>query len=956
MQLVKLRDDLVQQLKCNYLMVIDSEGLMSRTMAERSDYDNELATFVIGLSDLTLVIIKGEGNEMQDVLPIAILVFMRMNKVGEQQACRFVHQNMGAVDVEATSSLEIDAFVKLLDEKTLAAATDTDQSGQYESFTDVLHYDKIRDNTFVPGLFAGTPPMGKTDIHYSLKMQELKKDILLRIRDVAKMKEHPTLQQFSKWLAEIWRAIKYENFVFSFKNVFAIEAYNKLTKIYDERHWALKGKVRNMMTTEETTIPNLAMREHVLIEERIETAVRKIENEINMLTGELRISIGNYFPCEHEKGPEKDCCKAQKISNLQIDNKKEFEDNTNNLQRTLMNEVHTRMDALKIKVQTDIRIHQLSTEMDETLKRRVQELVREQKSKNLKTTEIERIFKEMWTEATGDIMRKVKLQDKEIDIKTIVQNIVIRLLHTNKIDHVYREALKTKGPQPQGFKIKDDHLRLKETSETKGIKNKAMAVGRKVGNYFYPQVTQSDYEKLYNETKQIISSADEVYKFSRDGKEFVEKDAESLFLDVLDKIVAIEMEKVVTTKYYKVHLLMFIEDRAARGFTALHNQYRDRSSPKALLDRKERGYRNLFKDEMGQGNAAVDLCNDALKGIVLQNVENKLNNSELLQKLKLYCKDVFTDIRTLQASIMVDLYKANSFAKYCRYISQYESTVKEKITEESIECMEKDNLLKTLAKAHLESVIVCMTEAVTEAVKRFSKGANFVEMFFHHLSSLWIPHEEISAYYGIKIKKKKECEQFGKLLLEQLGGPVRKEIGEEIDEWSVGQKLSERNLTNYLFKEVVGCTKRCPFCKVPCDKHSGGRTGGDHSATLHRPKGIGGVAWDRERKAREDLVIEPCPAAVASSSLFSHEKDGEEHWTPYKEYRSVYKDWQILPDADFESERYWKYVFAKYNEEWAKYYNAKPAKLEELGPEWMNYTDNDLRKEMDKKYYSTIDI
>ena len=593
------------------------------------------------------------------------------------------------------------------------------------------------------------------------------------------------------------------------------------------------------------------------------------------MTGELRISIGNYFPCEHEKGTEKDCCKAQKISNLPIDNKKEFEDNTNNLQRTLINEVHTRMDALKIKVQTDIRIHQLSTEMDETLKRRVQELVREQKSKNLQKTEIERIFNEMWTNATGDIMRKVKLQDREIDIKTIVQNVVIRLLRTNKIDYVYRED-KTRVSQSQDFKVKENHLRLKKISEAEGLKGKAIAAGRQVRNYLSTQVTQSDYEKLDNETKQIISSTDEVYKFSEDGKEFVETDVESLFLDVLHKIFAIEMDKVVVTNHYKVHLLMYIEDRAARGFTDLHSQYRKRSSPKALLDRKKTSYLILFRDEMGQGNTAVDLCNDALKGIVVQNIENKLSNSELLQKLKVHCKDVFDDIRTLQASIMVDLYKANSFAHYCRYISKDESFVKEKITKESIECLEKDDLLKKLGKAHLESVIVCMNEAVTEAVKRFSKGANFVEMFFHHLSSLRLPHEELTAYYNIKIKDEKECEQFGKLVLEQLGGPVRREIETKIDKWSVRRKLKERNLENYLFKEVVGCTERCPFCKVPCDKHSGGRTGGDHSATLHRPEGIGGVAWKRENKVREDLALEPCPAAVASNSLFSHEKDGDE--------------------------------------------------------------------------------
>ena len=64
MQLVKVGELLKETLKCDYVAVIDSEGLMSRSKTESSDYDNELSTFVIGLSDLTLVIIKGEGNEM----------------------------------------------------------------------------------------------------------------------------------------------------------------------------------------------------------------------------------------------------------------------------------------------------------------------------------------------------------------------------------------------------------------------------------------------------------------------------------------------------------------------------------------------------------------------------------------------------------------------------------------------------------------------------------------------------------------------------------------------------------------------------------------------------------------------------------------------------------------------------------------------------------------------------
>ena len=95
MQLVKVDESLWEELHCHYFAVFDSEGLMSRTRPGDSGFDNELATFVIGLSDLTLVVFKDEGNEMQHILPLAILVFLRKNLVGEPQACHFVYQKRG---------------------------------------------------------------------------------------------------------------------------------------------------------------------------------------------------------------------------------------------------------------------------------------------------------------------------------------------------------------------------------------------------------------------------------------------------------------------------------------------------------------------------------------------------------------------------------------------------------------------------------------------------------------------------------------------------------------------------------------------------------------------------------------------------------------------------------------------------------------------------------------------
>ena len=118
------------------------------------------------------------------MLPLAIHVFLRMNILGEHQACHFIHQNMGAVDVMTKVATEIDAFVRDLNAKTLAAANDVDQSDKYKKFTDVLKYDATKDNTYVPGLWDGALPMGKTNTEYSKTMQRLKMDIIRKVTDM----------------------------------------------------------------------------------------------------------------------------------------------------------------------------------------------------------------------------------------------------------------------------------------------------------------------------------------------------------------------------------------------------------------------------------------------------------------------------------------------------------------------------------------------------------------------------------------------------------------------------------------------------------------------------------------------------------------------------------------------------------------------------------------------------
>lgn len=127
---------------------------------------------------------------------------------------------------------------------------------------------------------------------------------------------------------------------------------------------------------------------------------------------------------------------------------------------------------------------------------------------------------------------------------------------------------------------------------------------------------------------------------------------------------------------------------------------------------------------------------------------------------------------------------------------------------------------------------------------------------------------------------------------------------------------------NELFKEMEGCGKQCPFCKVPCDAGGGGHS--VHWASLHRSRALGGRTWIESNQ----LVTDICSTAVGSETRFRNSAT-EGEWHPYKNYSDIYKDWKIDADVSLEASDYWKYVLNKFNKDFAKAFNAEPADIPE---------------------------
>ncbi|XP_031179377.1 interferon-induced very large GTPase 1-like [Sander lucioperca] len=178
MLFLRVSEDIQRDLNCDFILLIDTEGLKSPHLEQLEDsyeHDNQLATFVIGLSDVTIINVSMENStEMKDILQIATHAFLRMKEIGKKPVCHFVHQNVGGVSAHAKTKADRKHFLDQLNEMTQIAA-EMEKQPAIKAFTDVLDYDMEKNNWNIPGLWHGTPPMAPVNTGYSVAVAGLKR-------------------------------------------------------------------------------------------------------------------------------------------------------------------------------------------------------------------------------------------------------------------------------------------------------------------------------------------------------------------------------------------------------------------------------------------------------------------------------------------------------------------------------------------------------------------------------------------------------------------------------------------------------------------------------------------------------------------------------------------------------------------------------------------------------------
>ncbi|PIK42767.1 putative interferon-induced very large GTPase 1-like [Apostichopus japonicus] len=144
--------------------VIDTEGLKApeKAIAEQKSEDNELATFALCLSDMTLINIGGQtvGEDLFNILQISAHAFIRMKEVHLSSSCYLIQQFVADITAQYRNQSSTQSILQKLDQAVVTAAAEERKEDQYRQFSDcfnIVNIDNKDDNVqYIPSLWRGS--------------------------------------------------------------------------------------------------------------------------------------------------------------------------------------------------------------------------------------------------------------------------------------------------------------------------------------------------------------------------------------------------------------------------------------------------------------------------------------------------------------------------------------------------------------------------------------------------------------------------------------------------------------------------------------------------------------------------------------------------------------------------------------------------------------------------------
>ncbi|XP_075940636.1 interferon-induced very large GTPase 1-like isoform X1 [Anarhichas minor] len=956
MQLVEVSEEIKEDFEFDYVLVVDTEGLRALELEGKATlhHDNELATFLVGLGNMTLINIFGENPaEMQDVLQIVVQAFMRMKKIKLSPSCVFVHQNVTDIGAAEKNMDGKRRLQEKLDKMTQLAAKE--EVCDAECFSDVIAFDVQKDVKYFAQLWEGSPPMAPPNPGYSESVQELKTTILSKAKQSAGI----TLSQFKSKIQDLWNALMNEQFVFSFKNTLEIAVYRKLEVQYGNWTWTLRS---NMLTIENglyTKIQNGKLHK---------VELNHLHQESNKTYDEIKQAMTTYFDDDRDK-------------DILAQWRGRFESKIKEFHSEQVTEVKRKLDEVIQQKKACKKLDDKKTEFENKLLQKSKELAHQLKDKAEDEKELEQQFNSVWSDLVRELTADTKpIEDinYEEDQSTVLYELGFEwsLIHESKMTGKYKKIAEVGDYAHYVSLIK--HHDLSDTNQQSQDENRENTKGQGSNSLstmwgsftrlFTSRSTQqmkqhtnirdvcNKSDLSHEEQQEIKSLIDDVEKQSLDAiksKPVATRGYRLTYLqEVANNVKQTVSEFESTRKYalkkeFIVDILLYAFHSAGRWLTESHMTFKGNNDAHSYVESKKMHYYNIFRSFCKGSSSAVvlgQLICDKLKSSTVEAVCNK-TAIDLAKEMKCNFPAFNGNRSNLEKHLLKSLAEKEDFNGFITYIhhprKQAETYIREEVEKYIFTEQGKKKALNMLKK-NVDDINTLVSQALYEATEKVKTHTGDPDMWMKEFSSLL---KDKLTFNTISCQNFSDLNSFDFLKEEIEKGLVS--IIEELSSLSLdNMKKFRMKPDEILIDQLCNCCwVKCPFCAAVCTNTINDHKE-DHSVSFHRSAAV--MGWYIRNTV--DLCIEFCTTSIASDGSFYPAHDSKVV-IPYKKYRTAgpnFANWAITPDGS--KLEYWKWFVRRFEKELEDHYGLKFQNYGEIPSEWKTHSKEQAIKSLDEMF------
>uniref|UniRef100_A0A8D3AUK6 GTPase, very large interferon inducible 1-like 2 n=1 Tax=Scophthalmus maximus TaxID=52904 RepID=A0A8D3AUK6_SCOMX len=837
-----LPDTLRKDMECDFLLLIDVEGLCSISQDNKINtqiQDNEMATVATGLSNVLMQNISSPASsEFEKDFTVIVNALLRIKEWGSMPNCQLLIQDEGIDSLLQASQL------RRVSEMLQTEIWDRGTNNAYKQNTKTTSC-----ITCVKGPWSNSSLSKPVDTKFSEAVLMLKKNLFGALKQCAARSAATTLPEFMIRLCAIWDAIREESFSVGLQNTEIALAFSMLCTelsqweasfLENMESWLL-GAGKKIFATKEKAL-DAAIQKNLLIELKDE-AREEVKTEVDKLKSKVEAHL------------MKDDLFKERTETVKPILMSKMDD----LRERVTEETIQRLATLNENHCSSIQLQKFETLLETEQESKLHALVENSKSTKvlLQDEQLEEEFEGVWSKTLSTFdFRPSETDDITVRVTDILkQNLIRRGLQK----HIKKISQKLTS----NFQVYDEHFgyrsRLKHMFE--------------------------DNNRLQRlEAQQLACSVIEEYHQSVADKSNLPADfSDSYITEMLENVEKALKDKSMEIKSaFEVDLKVYLCSSACQDFQKLHDRFAKDRELLTFITATKNTYLAKFIYQFRKSDqcqrVAQAFTSMVIKPTVLDYIYRPLGKcivDEIQGKEQQYQSS-----HSFNRSLLEELMKEDRFESFLEYLLSYDSFRLRKIQETVVSHLSKSTNLEKWRQQRLGEIIGKIAAAVSETAEGTNGVLSDTKPLLERVCLILESDGDVdvtrASLDGPFFSITTEWDCLVTCLMELLAAmrlELAKEFSQNVDITELLHCLPIQP-QHFLLNKVRGCDKQCPFCRAPCEAEGIGHE--VHRALLHRPKDM--LPYDL-------CSVSSCPESMIQGNT-AQNKDTQNTYVKFaKEYK-----------------------------------------------------------------------